>query len=65
TTGECICKPGWLSATCDVDNDECQVIPTSCPSPFKCINVPGSFVCKCNSGYYSSNSQCLGNCIIL
>ncbi|XP_059158902.1 mucin-like protein [Physella acuta] len=48
-SGACSCRPGWTSATCAVDIDECLGKP--CSLTQKCINTPGSYRCEhdCNT----------------
>ncbi|XP_029000016.1 vitamin K-dependent protein S [Betta splendens] len=48
----CVCKPGWKGPHCQVDIDECSDpdFPGGCNQ--KCSNVPGSFHCMCEEGFY-------------
>ncbi|XP_059169978.1 uncharacterized protein LOC131951651 [Physella acuta] len=56
--GTCTCKPGWTSATCNTDVDECSA-GVICPDHAKCVNTPGSYLCQCQAGYHkTSDSQC-------
>ncbi|KAH9498711.1 hypothetical protein Btru_004630, partial [Bulinus truncatus] len=57
-SGACVCKSGWTGSTCDSDINECSSSP-SCQTNTHCVNTPGSFICKCNDGYYLSSGQCL------
>ncbi|KAK0067591.1 fibrillin-3, partial [Biomphalaria pfeifferi] len=55
--GSCICKTGWTTASCQVDINECILNP-SCPLHYHCVNTLGSYICKCDVGYYSTTTQC-------
>ena len=49
------------------DVNECEVDPDICDG-HTCINNPGSYWCKCQTGYESSNSDgttCQGNMNII
>ena len=41
------------------DEDECSEKDV-CPDRSKCINTPGSYSCKCPSGYKFQNGLCDG-----
>lgn len=41
-----------------LDNDECASSP--CDVNARCTNTPGSFTCKCNSGYSGDGFNCVG-----
>ncbi|KAI8778024.1 fibrillin-3, partial [Biomphalaria glabrata] len=56
-TGQCNCKPGWTGSSCSDDLNEC-LTTTSCQTNAHCVNTPGSYVCKCDLGYYLNNGQC-------
>ncbi|CAL1534931.1 unnamed protein product, partial [Lymnaea stagnalis] len=56
TTGVCACNPGWNSADCSTDINEC--LNTTCPQFGTCVNSPGSFRCVCDEGYFSSDQKC-------
>ncbi|CAL1526008.1 unnamed protein product [Lymnaea stagnalis] len=47
-TGHCECKPGWTSATCSQDIDECYFDSYKCPQESRCSNKPGDYECICN-----------------
>ncbi|KAH9514277.1 hypothetical protein Btru_028587 [Bulinus truncatus] len=55
--GSCTCKTGWTSTLCDVDTDECKT-GNLCPLHSKCINTYGSYLCKCDVGYFKNADQC-------
>ncbi|KAH9494804.1 hypothetical protein Btru_017810 [Bulinus truncatus] len=65
TTGRCVCKEGWTSATCSVDINECSD-PNTCADLYAtCHNVNGTYDCVCRPGLVKSLSgQCQGyqNC---
>ena len=65
--GACSCNTGWDGADCSHDVDECTDNTHNCTSkPFStCENTPGSFVCKCDDGYYTENGQCSGKILDL
>ena len=51
---------------CFADIDECKVIYyNNCDQ--LCVNIPGSFVCNCTSGYYlaQDGGSCIGKCVVL
>ena len=41
------------------DTNECSN-PTSCGANSKCVNLPGTYRCDCNSGYILKSGQCRG-----
>ncbi|XP_055860003.1 neurogenic locus notch homolog protein 2-like isoform X4 [Biomphalaria glabrata] len=58
-TGECVCRPGWTSASCSVDVDECQD-PSICSDLYStCVNTAGSYICQCFDGMVKN---LLGQC---
>ncbi|RUS82424.1 hypothetical protein EGW08_009812 [Elysia chlorotica] len=59
-TGTCTCIAGWGGVDCATDLDECSDNSHNCSSkPYStCENTPGSFVCKCDDGYFTENGQC-------
>lgn len=56
------CENGWRLLSCDrADINECldPEFPAGCNQ--KCTNIPGSFQCQCESGYFSINRiTCVG-----
>uniref|UniRef100_A0A672IXN3 Neurogenic locus notch homolog protein 2-like n=1 Tax=Salarias fasciatus TaxID=181472 RepID=A0A672IXN3_SALFA len=52
TSYTCRCPAGW-QGTCDVN--ECKKNP--CKNGGRCINSPGSYMCKCQPGYSGQNCQ--------
>ena len=44
-----------------LDIDECLIKIHKCPQNQSCVNRPGDYVCKCESGYKLSNDFCIGN----
>ncbi|XP_053395504.1 uncharacterized protein LOC123523715 isoform X3 [Mercenaria mercenaria] len=53
----CVCRPGWTGENCDKDLDECS--GSVCKiSNTECVNTPGSFLCRCKSGYETENDTC-------
>ncbi|XP_042259650.1 vitamin K-dependent protein S isoform X1 [Thunnus maccoyii] len=51
----CVCKPGWKGPRCENDINECSdpEFPAGCNQ--KCYNIPGSFHCMCEEGYFISD----------
>ncbi|KAH9496286.1 hypothetical protein Btru_018010 [Bulinus truncatus] len=56
--GSCECKDGWTSWDCSQDINEC-LSPTACPEYSTCINLNGSYECRCYEGFQMSSS---GHC---
>ncbi|XP_048454080.1 vitamin K-dependent protein S-like [Rhincodon typus] len=58
----CICKEGWTGVTCQQDIDECQSgILEEKACNHSCHNVPGSYRCYCDEGFYIDSNK--RNCI--
>lgn len=53
TTGLCVCP----------DVDECEIGAHNCDMHAACINVPGSFKCRCRDGWVGDGIKCLGKCV--
>uniref|UniRef100_A0A1A8MAG4 Vitamin K-dependent protein S n=2 Tax=Nothobranchius pienaari TaxID=704102 RepID=A0A1A8MAG4_9TELE len=56
----CVCKSGWKGQLCEDDIDECSDpdFPAGCNQ--KCLNIPGSFHCMCEDGYFlNDNIHCV------
>lgn len=49
-----------LSSTICVDINECSTRAFSCPTNAGCMNTVGSYTCRCNTGFESSGSSCVG-----
>lgn len=48
----------YLSYSTDID--ECLLGRAACHQNAECVNVPGSFMCVCNSGYTGDGVDCRG-----
>ena len=44
-----------------IDIDACTSGTHNCTQNQQCINMPGSFICKCVSGYKLSDGVCEGD----
>lgn len=42
--------------------DECEIGAHNCDMHAACINVPGSFKCRCRDGWTGDGIKCLGKC---
>jgi len=47
----CVCPPGWTGPRCDIDIEDCTVESSPCHHGGTCVDIPGSFVCQCPSGF--------------
>ncbi|CAC5394799.1 unnamed protein product [Mytilus coruscus] len=55
----CVCKSGWQGTKCDADINDCNLMNTCDTSANqRCVNTPGSFVCKCVAGYQNGTGTC-------
>jgi len=57
----CDCDPGWKDKKCDYDLNECQSEQGrshGCHIAGRCVNTPGSFYCRCVSGYAGDGYTC-------
>ncbi|XP_067687043.1 uncharacterized protein [Haliotis asinina] len=54
----CVCHSGWTGDKCDQDKNECSTV--TCQANSDCQNLPGSYRCRCRSGYSLSadNTTC-------
>ncbi|XP_046357676.2 uncharacterized protein LOC124135985 [Haliotis rufescens] len=54
----CMCHSGWTGDKCDLDKNECSTV--TCQANSDCHNLPGSYQCRCRSGYSLSadNTTC-------
>ncbi|KAK2138918.1 hypothetical protein LSH36_2231g00006, partial [Paralvinella palmiformis] len=50
------CFSGWNGSLCNTDKDECTSNP--CGNHSTCENLPGTYQCKCDSGYKSTTKGC-------
>ena len=47
-----------------VDVDECARNLDSCDNNAQCVNLPGSFECRCPSGFKGDGSSCTGKATV-
>ena len=47
------------------DVDECEIGAHNCDTHAACINVPGSFKCRCRDGWIGDGIKCVGEYISL
>ncbi|XP_059150385.1 bone morphogenetic protein 1-like [Physella acuta] len=57
-TAACRCYPGWYSAGCTLDINEC-LTPFACgfQNSLICVNTPGSFRCECPKGFQKTSTD--------
>ncbi|GFO24162.1 fibrillin-1 [Plakobranchus ocellatus] len=56
----CTCSVGWAGQYCDQDVDECSYEDSPCPLFSTCVNNPGSYRCRCSTGFQlSANAVCV------
>ncbi|OQV22379.1 Protein kinase C-binding protein NELL2 [Hypsibius exemplaris] len=53
----CACKGGYFGPECNVDVDECAFNISRCEAHSVCVNIPGSFFCKCLDGFATVNAS--------
>ena len=58
--GHCSCSSGWSGSTCTDDVNECLNGDAICPPNSECLNLNGTFFCKCYAGFSKTGS---GDCI--
>lgn len=51
----------WVLLLSDVD--ECELGGHSCDGHASCLNVPGSFSCRCQPGWVGDGFECHGECL--
>eukprot|EP00051_Salpingoeca_urceolata_P023612 m.403867 g.403867 ORF g.403867 m.403867 type:complete len:822 (-) comp20123_c1_seq2:123-2588(-) len=57
----CVCEPGWESAHCDVDTDECT--PNPCDNGGTCSEPEiNSYECDCGTNWIGSECQFVHRC---
>lgn len=49
-----------MSSFLPADIDECEIGAHNCDMHASCINVPGSFKCKCRTGWLGDGLKCNG-----
>jgi len=58
----CTCDAGWDDKHCDHDKNECIMTQSSadhnCDVAGRCVNTPGSFYCRCVSGFQGDGYTC-------
>jgi hypothetical protein len=48
---QCTCQDGWTDTNCDADVNECYLKTHDCHADARCVNTPGSFLCRCVAGF--------------
>ncbi|KAL3836478.1 hypothetical protein ACJMK2_021910, partial [Sinanodonta woodiana] len=59
--GTCQCKSGWTGFGCLDNINECNSSIAHCPPNSTCIDLQGSYICECNTGYSKTTD---GSCQI-
>ncbi|RNA30718.1 fibropellin-1 [Brachionus plicatilis] len=63
---ECKCTEGWKGINCTQDIDECAVMDTQktvqCSGNGYCINIAGSYKCKCSDLFFGKNCELVHAC---
>jgi len=54
----CVCHDGWKDTNCDYDVNECTAETHSCAESGSCVNTPGSYSCRCKSGWEGDGYVC-------
>ncbi|XP_067045973.1 delta-like protein A [Acropora muricata] len=54
----CVCPPGFTSARCEKDVNECLQEPDLCSAYTMCSNTRGSYNCFCDAGYTGDGLNC-------
>ncbi|XP_046970634.1 protein crumbs isoform X1 [Vanessa cardui] len=52
----CQCPPGHNGRFCELDIDECTLMPKICNNGV-CVNLPGSYQCYCKPGYTGDSCE--------
>jgi len=56
----CVCRDGWTDTHCDFDVNECITEGAyNCHEDGKCVNTPGSYYCRCISGFAGDGHTCI------
>jgi len=57
----CECEAGWKDKHCDKDENECLQSSAihDCHADGKCVNTPGSYYCRCVSGFQGDGYTCM------
>ncbi|CAH1243138.1 TIE1 [Branchiostoma lanceolatum] len=60
----CTCTSTWTGVTCQTEVKDCDTNAHNCDQNASCTNIPGSFTCACNPGYYGNGTLCTvcGHC---
>jgi len=59
---KCTCENGWGDKHCDHDKNECLLesnLVHNCHAQGKCVNTPGSYYCRCVSGFQGDGYTCM------